>query len=737
MHERISRQISGSINKKINEIANAASDLKEPTDLPSLRQKVIQLELHQEVAILREMLNDPASFKQKFKERCALRQFNTDSSISFSIMPESPANHLYFDIAALLFKPASLVEMLGIIMPNIKQQLHVSIPEELPQIHGKEERNNYIKNHLQPALTLSSIDHLTDVPDMEKLSHYVFCDDTLLNLNDMAAFPLPLQARLYSTLQNKFYKNISKKIYSHNASWQALLHDIQTYQNKGLTPKTVIENLIKGFLLQGTRMSGREETTDAIMLVLQPFFSYFEELPANIRSHLFGLKSEFVTLNDVIENQIKQGHCVETTSEDLADILEKNSQDKMLTTPPMLSAEGLHQLELKYHAKNNSSILEVKKDISHLSVLPDELTKQALKLIHPEFVGDAIVLLLSFTTDYYAVLFDQFDPEELPDFFDDLLEAISDGFFNIQQTRALAKVMMVQYSRWGDASIPMLHWATYKENPFFIRQLLSILSDAEKSAALYAKDTHGNTVVHRASCYPESLNILLSACPESVRLAIVKEKNSQGRTALHCAANNFNSIKIILKIYPEAMRLEALKVKDKYDNSILDFLYYSPYAFVKMLAFLPEEDRLAFLRIQAGHGASRDKVLHIIMNVVDIDAVIETALRGSGSFAPDFIRVYALLAARAETRALYFFEPANLASQLLDQVNALSTFDEIKKQVFSYLSKNIEHAMTAELFDSLSITGHSNEEKLESLQQRWNITREPPLKKMKLRSSSN
>lgn len=91
------------------------------------------------------MLESPESFEQAFKVRCSLREIHTQETFSFKILPESPANELYWKIAQLLFTPQTMQEMLSILLPSVNTHLQVTIPDELPRAMSKRNLDNTIR----------------------------------------------------------------------------------------------------------------------------------------------------------------------------------------------------------------------------------------------------------------------------------------------------------------------------------------------------------------------------------------------------------------------------------------------------------------------------------------------------------------------------------------------------------------------------------------------------------------
>ena len=142
-----------------------------PHDYSSLKKHVLQLELNQEIQTLRNMLNNaPQSFIETFKKRCVWRETNKEHAISFSEMPESITNKLYWNIAEYLFQPKTMESMLQIIAPGIKHHVSVSINELIPR---EQKPREYIKDPNLDVKKTASLASLQNPPTPEELSHYI------------------------------------------------------------------------------------------------------------------------------------------------------------------------------------------------------------------------------------------------------------------------------------------------------------------------------------------------------------------------------------------------------------------------------------------------------------------------------------------------------------------------------------------------------------------------------------
>ena len=116
-------QIKDSLKQLLNSSKIPTRGNRVIRDYASLKENIIQLELQQELTELRRMLDSPETFVEEFKKRCLWRAQDTENTIPYSEMPESPTNRIYWQIAELLFAPLTMQEMLAIILPTVKKQL--------------------------------------------------------------------------------------------------------------------------------------------------------------------------------------------------------------------------------------------------------------------------------------------------------------------------------------------------------------------------------------------------------------------------------------------------------------------------------------------------------------------------------------------------------------------------------------------------------------------------------------
>lgn len=582
------------LNEQDNSIELA---IRLPHDFKSLRERIYQLELKQEIEALRMMLLDANTFDEQFKKRCHWRATAIEHGISFSDMPESMTNQLYWHIATILFKPNQLKDMLQIVLPHIKVHLSVSLPESLPigvQL-------NEWKQRMDPVLiTSNSLDALSEPPTLESLTHYVQSGDMIFDVEDIAGFPLSCHVKVWNLLSKK-YPELAKQVYNHNSALQTLASDIHLFNNQGITPKEVIEQFIQQLILSGTRVTGNYFASQAAEIALRRFFDYFNALLPETKKHLRELKGDNRSLGAIIDEELEKGHCVESTSSYLSQILQNNKQDVVLHLPPRMTPADLKKLENQYKAKHNEVLLTTRKDNVLISVLPAQLTRIAIQGIAPKTHEELVVLLLNFPPTYYDSLWEHIIFNDPKKEFKQLSTTIKMGFFNSEQRQALAKAIASHYQRFHlEQSI--LFWAIKINDSLFLNEVTSFYQEKQRLDLVTVVNQKGKTPLHSATKNPESLKVILALLPEDKRLDIVKGVNHEGEMLLHSAAKNPQSLKIILALYPEDERLGAVKVVNQKGKTPLFSAVKNSESLKAILALYPENQRLNAVKIMNKTG---------------------------------------------------------------------------------------------------------------------------------------
>ncbi len=291
--------------KAIAETENAA-----PHDYASLREFMLQQELKQECdALLTLLLDDHSDFEMKFKQRCKMRETDDLNTLSLKDIPESITNQLYWKIATTVFKPKTLLEMLDIVLPSLKNyvEIHLERPVNPPREFGQRKAEDILKPVIKTSTDRNSLSKLA--PELAVLTHFVLTDRDIFHVGEIADYPLTLHVKSQDTLQ-QVHPNIAEKLYQHNPEFQVLEQDIITLNNKGTSPKTAIENLIRGLNFGGTQMTGSTYANQSAEEAVKQFLNYINALPESTRTNLRAIRSGNLTIGKIIDEEIAIGSCV-------------------------------------------------------------------------------------------------------------------------------------------------------------------------------------------------------------------------------------------------------------------------------------------------------------------------------------------------------------------------------------------------------------------------------------------
>lgn len=136
-------------------------------------------------------------------------------------------------------------------------------------------------------------------------------------------------------------------------------------------------------------------------------------------------------------------------------------------------------------------------------------------------------------------------------------------------------------------------------NPEIFTYVLNFCKEEERFAALTARDKYNRTVLQLVAGNEDLLQTVLACCPsgQERQNAILAVDSSFGYgTALHWAAHagNVASLKMLLSCFEKDIeKYRALKKENTYHTTVLHFAARNLACFETVLAFYPEEDRLA------------------------------------------------------------------------------------------------------------------------------------------------
>ncbi|SNV07849.1 Ankyrin repeat protein [Legionella waltersii] len=590
------------IRKRLNETSEIANTpLVEAHNYASVKQRVLQLELQSELHYLTQLIEEPLLFEERFKQRCQERFIHEKEHIGFRQEPLSATNSLYWNIAQIYFEPKSMQEMLAILLPKVKKQLTVNLSEDY-QGKYKEAFNQGLK----PIVNTQTLDSLQEKPDHAELAHFVLYEDLLLDTRDLAHFPLGSHCQFREQLlnpttpvrSNKPTSQLLNPLYQHNNDLRVLQEDMSIFENKGITPKKALEQLIQGLLLGGERMTGSEMASTSAEEALARFMRYLKSLPEQVQHDLKQSKGQRWSLGDVIENELEKGSCVETAALHLGEITQACQNNPLWNNPVAISTKGLKQLQDKYR---KSTGLSTHKEESTQLELPEKYIEQAFQDIEPKNHFEFISLIVNISPQWYGLLFKNVRLKDPNTALELVAQCIMQGMFTQDQQKALTEVVKSHYfPQNSNANLfGYMEWAVLAGD-------LTLLEEAAEVIINYIQSfpqnqrleviTHGNrdeTILHLAVNVPLFLKDILLSLSEEERLSAALVKNRDEIKLIEAAAySDIQSLRVFLEVLTEQQRLEAILSKNALGWNLLHKVATQPDALKTILEFL-SKDQLA------------------------------------------------------------------------------------------------------------------------------------------------
>ncbi|MBI2786206.1 MAG: hypothetical protein HYX60_07860 [Legionella longbeachae] len=269
------------IKKTLNELLTKAtlpikSSFQAPHDYHSLKLQILEQELEDEINILTTfLLNNPNTFADEFKIRAKERsKRNSGTSLSFMAFLEGACNQLYWDIAILLFKPATLADMLHVLMPEVHKQLVLNFELNLSKNPSKEQQ---VKALLNPIILLQkkSLDMLECPSDLNELAHFVLYQDIIFDTRNIARFPFKIHQLFFKILKSE-YPFFAEKLYQHNDRFKKLHTHLLLVSNQGQTPAEAIEFFIQEALLGSETLTGDRYASIKVEVAYTELVEYVE-----------------------------------------------------------------------------------------------------------------------------------------------------------------------------------------------------------------------------------------------------------------------------------------------------------------------------------------------------------------------------------------------------------------------------------------------------------------------------
>jgi hypothetical protein len=527
-------------------------------DFTSLINNMLQLELKREIDLLRTMLTDnPETFGEQFKERCWEGGFEGEHYIAFLDMPQGLISQLYWDIAALTFKPKTMKGMLNIILSGSERGSESSVV--LPENMSKEAKKEYLK---PLNLSFDSVEHLDKLH--LRLSPQLY--DTLwayITPSDPPAYFDALAAMLRRSRFNQQQDQaLAKAIISHYSRFNGLepilLWAVQT--NNPIILKEVLASYPE------------EERVAVVKKELGFIQTHAGEYPESFRIILETMDEqdrlallEKGTFYKIVK---KHSETLLGIPETLIGIL------KLLSPTDRITALGLSSGI--WHEINNKVLHEIAKD--------PILFEEVLELV-PE--NQRMAIIDSLYQNKICVLHKTHYPEHLVALLPlgDRLQAVKLKDTEDRQT--------------------IVHLVA--DDPKRFKPLLDVLpkENLGTNHFLMSQDKKGFTALHQAAINPGSIKIALDLLAPKDRIRALQvtnqdffcEDQSQFFSVLDKASfspDHEHCIQVILESLPVEDRLTALQTKGFHGRSMMGVVLESPGLINVVKALLPEDQQGVF-----------------------------------------------------------------------------------------------------------------------------------------------
>ena len=609
------RDLLDSEKTAIKTLIEAAQALLEaadfaPHDYHTLLDQAIKIELQETTHGLTKTLEHPgstASFKENFTRLCKARAHSrANSALETCVMPHSPTNELFANIAILLFKPTTLSELLQILLPEASCITFEVTTRKAGSLHP---------DHVIFTFQKEELTCLEEEPaNLEHLTHFILVDNLLLNAKDIAKFTFDLH-QSYQQALRKFNPTLASKLYQKNPTLRALKNDLLLVEGAGPTPGQAISALIKELKLGGERMTGQVYASTSAQIAFTDFKAYLISLPETMRTELLALSTAGKTIASVVKH-LDAEKCVEAAASDLQTILNNKNHCAYLNTPHILTPNAILRLKEKYSAPKVLATA----DNDGIKPLPQYYLEKVLSKIQLVNASDCISMLCSFPPELYLSLFQQATLINANSWIKEVLTMVAD-MLNKEQYLAFISALFKTQAKFGGSNL-LLRCAITHNHILLWMIIVQSLPATDRLLSLIQFKQQGNSLLHLTVLkHPQLFIPILKFLPETSRLVALQEVNKYKDTVLHLAVHNPASLKAILDLLPKNHLLPALQIIDKNGNTLLHLVVHNPEYFGIILALLPDVQRLSAAQIRDQSG---NTMLHLaINNPASLQAILD------------------------------------------------------------------------------------------------------------------
>lgn len=375
---------------------------KQSFDYYSFIDVMMEQEFTLELEKLREWINEPATFAEKFCDICQQKHENPSLGYSFSVFPESPGNKLFREIAKLLHPQ----DPLAILAPTLKHFYRTELPDQIELPDGNPTSdflNNTPLNKKIARYTPPLREINRNEIDIDDFAKYAVAGSCLFDVSSLKNLTL-------LTLQTSFHNHmrttlpeLADRIYNHNGDLIALQEKID-FINRPRTPMQALQRFMDGLRLGGESLSRAENATLGAQHAYLGFLEYLRSLPTNLRNQFEDLRSSGKTIRDVLKD-IRENKCVELASTNLSQIMLANKHLISMNRAPNCSKLN-RSTQLRQFCTELEK-LNIHKDYLGLQLLPIELFKKVISSTN--FTNELLINFLThLPVTYYEEIFANF-----------------------------------------------------------------------------------------------------------------------------------------------------------------------------------------------------------------------------------------------------------------------------------------------------------------------------------------
>lgn len=529
-------------NQILSEIENSKTLLikqeirKIPSNYAELQHAAVMKELHAETEKLSALFSDKnvstlKALQAAFQELCRNReQDNQDTCLSFTAIPESVCNRLYFNIAMILFKPTSIDQIIPILMPSIKNRLAVEFSDLLSTNEADLPRTQTEK--VQMSLQNQPLNTLVAYPaELAQLTKIIVGNDVVFTLEDIERYPLLIHYKLYKQLET--HPIVKEKLYTHNDDFKQLSFDISLLEKSSRTPNEMLIKFTHELTRGGSRYTGSEYAAPSVTQACQQFQFYLDQFPKELKKELLALQpvSGNDSLKKILNEHLAKGRCVEEAAARIKLIQQNQRNTEILKKRPHVSEEQFKKMKEKYHQPMKVVGYETSKAI------PTSLKVPLLKNINITSTSDYIDLFINLPASEYGLLLTYANITCNPALPDNLTQALE--MLNEEQKTAFMTVLVTQRKKFGGIH-EVLKFAVNSKMLAVCEEALKVVPDSKLAKIVRKKDAQGGTLLNSIilSKNPELFLLFWQRLSKQDRLTALNDKNNQLATLLHVAARD-------------------------------------------------------------------------------------------------------------------------------------------------------------------------------------------------------